>query len=152
MRGEPYAYRNDSSVPSFNDSKPLVIFDGECVLCSAGVQWMIERDPDGETMMAAIQGPVPCALYVHYGLDPDAFDSFMVLRDGVPYLRWRGVCAAARLLPAPWKWFGFAGRVVPDFIGDALYDFVQRNRIGWFGKRDSCLIPDGAVRSRFLPA
>jgi predicted DCC family thiol-disulfide oxidoreductase YuxK len=147
---QPYAYRGDPDVPQFDDAHPLVIFDGECVLCSTGVQWMIERDPNGETKFAAIQEAIPRALYDHYGLDPEEFDSFMVLVDGQPYLRWRGLCAAGRLLPAPWKWLGSAGRIVPDFIGDPIYDFVQRNRIGWFGARDICYLPDAASKRRFL--
>ncbi len=147
---EPYTYRNDPNVPAFDDTKPLVIFDGKCVLCSSGVQWMIARDPDGTAKFAAIQEPVPRALYVHYGLDPDEFDSFMVLGGGLPYLRWRGLCAAGRLLPAPWKWLGSAGRIIPDFIGDPVYNFIQRNRIGWFGKRETCLAPSDKNRARFL--
>ncbi len=148
--GSAYAYRDDPSVPSFDDSKPLVIFDGECVLCSGGVQWMIARDPRGETKFAAIQEPVPRALYAHYDLDADAFDTFMVLMEGRPYLRWRGICAAGRLLPAPWSWLGALGRIVPDFIGNRIYDLVQRNRIGWFGARSTCFIPDSTMRRRFL--
>lgn len=147
---QPYAYRDDPSVPSFDDTKPLIIFDGYCVLCSSGVQWMLARDPKGEARFAAISEPVPHALYCHYGLDPIAFDTFMVLTGGVPHLRWRGLCAAARLMPAPWTWLGAAGRIVPDFIGDAIYDFVQRNRISWFGSRDVCFPPDDEKRHRFL--
>jgi len=145
-----YTYRADPNVPSFDDAHPLVIFDGECVLCSNGVQWMLARDPDGDTRFAVIQEPVPRALYVHYGLDADAFDSFMVLTEGQPYLRWRGLCAAGRLLPAPWKWLGSLGRIVPDVIGDPVYDFIQRNRIGWFGARKTCFAPDQASAHRFL--
>lgn len=87
---QAHACRNDSTVPPFDDSKPIVIFDGNCVLCSSGVQWMLARDPDGDATFAAIQEPVPRALYGHFGLDADAFDTFMVLKDGVPHLRWRG--------------------------------------------------------------
>jgi predicted DCC family thiol-disulfide oxidoreductase YuxK len=147
---QPYSYRSDANIPAFDDSKPLIIFDGKCVLCSSGVQWMLARDPKGETRFAAISEPVPHALYRHYGLDPVSFDTFMVLVDGVPHLRWRGLCAAARLMPSPWRGLGAAGRVVPDFIGDAVYDFVQRNRISWFGSRDVCFAPDWAMRHRFL--
>lgn len=149
---KPYSYRHDTSVPSFDDSKPLIIFDGYCVLCSSGVQWMMARDPEGETVFAAISHEVPHALYRHYGLDAEAFDTFMVLVNGVPHLRWRGVCAAARLMPAPWKWLGSLGRFVPGFIGDALYDFVQRNRINWFGAREACYAPQPQTRKRFLLA
>ena len=51
---EAYSYRNDPSVPAFDDSRPLVIFDGECVLCSNGIQWMFARDPKGVTKFAVI--------------------------------------------------------------------------------------------------
>ncbi|MEO1136378.1 MAG: DCC1-like thiol-disulfide oxidoreductase family protein [Pseudomonadota bacterium] len=147
---KPYSYASDPDVPSFDDSKPLIIFDGYCALCSSGVQWMMARDPEGEAVFAAISDDLPRALYLHYGLDPDVFDTFMVLHEGVPHLRWKGLSAAARVMPAPWKWLGSVGRIVPDFIGDAIYDFVQRNRIGWFGARETCFIPDEKSAMRFL--
>ncbi len=147
---DAYSYRVDALVPPFDDSAPLLIFDGKCVLCSSGVQWMLKRDPEGETKFAAIQDEIPRALYAHYGLDADQFDTFMVLADGRPHLRWAGAIAAARTLPAPWVWLGQAGRIVPGFIGDAVYDFVQRNRIGWFGRRETCFVPPETARRRFL--
>ena len=150
MRKIPYSYRSDPSVPSFDDSAPLLIFDGDCVLCSTGVQWMLGRDPTGKTRFAAIQQAIPRALYAHYRLDAERFDTFMVLKDGRPHVRWAGILAAARTLPAPWSRLGAAGRLVPGFIGDALYDVVQRNRIGWFGRRDACFAPSEAQRRRFL--
>lgn len=152
FRPDAYTYRNDPAAPEFDDSAPIIIFDGQCVLCSSGVQWMLRRDPEGVTRFAAIQEAIPRALYAHYGLDAEEFDTFMVLKDGRPQLRWAGVLAAARTLPAPWKWLGAAGRIVPRSIGDALYDVLQRNRFGWFGRRDACFLPAAEVRRRFLPS
>jgi predicted DCC family thiol-disulfide oxidoreductase YuxK len=145
-----YSYRNDASVPAFDDTRPLLIFDGLCVLCSSGVHWMLARDPAGTSQFAAIQDPIPQALYRHYDLDARLFDTFMVLEAGVPHLKWAGALAAARTLPAPWCWLGAIGRVVPHAIGDPLYDWVQRNRITWFGRRETCLRPSAAQHSRFL--
>ncbi len=150
MQPAPFSYRSDPSVPDFDDAQPLLIFDGLCVLCSTGVQWMLQRDPIGRTRFAAVQQPLPRALYAHYGLDADRFDTFMVLSGGVPYTRWAGVLAAAQSLPAPWSWLGRLGRVVPDVAGDVIYDWVQRNRMSWFGSRASCLSPDARQRTRFL--
>ena len=150
MQETPYSYRNDPAVPPFDDAAPLIIFDGDCVMCSAGVQWMLARDPAGATRFAAIQEEIPRALYVHYHLDAARFDTFMVLKDGRPFLRWAGVLAAARLMPAPWRWLGQAGRIVPGLIGDALYDVVQRNRIKWFGRRPVCFVPPETAKRRFL--
>lgn len=146
----PYSYRADPSVPPFDDSYPIVIFDGHCVLCSSGVQWMLSRDPRGTARFAAIQSALPKALYRHYGLDWERFDTFMVLDRGIPHLRWAGVIAAARTMPAPWRWLGWAGRIVPNFVGDRIYDVVQRNRIRWFGARDVCLAPNETIARRFL--
>jgi len=138
-----------SRAPAGTD-RPLIIFDGHCVLCSTGVAWMMKRDPHGEYRFAAIQQPAARAIYVKHGLDPDAFDTFMVYAAGRAQIRWRGVLAAARLMPPPWRWMGTAGRAIPDCLGDRLYDFVQRNRIGWFGKRETCLAPSAAQRHRFV--
>ncbi|MFT3730765.1 MAG: DCC1-like thiol-disulfide oxidoreductase family protein [Hyphomicrobium sp.] len=145
-----YSYRDDTAVPAFADERPIVIFDGECVLCSGGVQWMLDRDPAGATRFAVIQDPWARALYRHYGLDADAFDTFMVLKDGLPYTRWAGVLAAARLLPQPWRALGFVGRLVPDFLGDRIYDWVQRNRLRWFGTRETCRRPKPEEMPRFV--
>lgn len=147
-----HTYRNDPTVPPFDDSAPLIVFDGHCVLCSRGVEWMLARDPNGNSRFTAIQDPLPQALYRHYGLDSDRFDTFMVLADGVPNLRWAGVLAAARTMPAPWRGLGRLGRIVPNAIGDRLYDWVQRNRIGWFGKREACFRLDDRNARRFLSA
>lgn len=150
MSKSAYSYRTDSTVPAFDDSAPLVIFDGHCTLCSAGIDWMLARDPKGTSRFAVIQDVVPRALYAHYELDAETFDTFMVLDRGVAHTRWRGVVAAGRTLPKPWSALAVVARLVPDAIGDRLYDWVQRHRIAWFGARDTCRRPAEHERSRFL--
>lgn len=150
MKTAPFSYRADPAVPAFDDSEPLFIFDGFCVLCSEGVRWMLKRDPKGATRFITVQSTLARAIYAHYGLDPDDFDTFMVLKDGVPHPRYRGWLEAAKTMPAPWRWLGYAGHIVPGFIGDAFYDFIQKNRFQWFGRRDACLVPDDAATARFL--
>lgn len=150
MKFSAFSYRADPSVPSFDDSEPVFIFDGFCVLCSAGVKWMLARDPKGTTRFVIVQSPLARAIYAHYGLDPDDFDTFLVLKNGVPYLRYRGWLEALKTMPAAWRWLGFAGRIVPTFIGDPIYDVIQKNRFDWFGRRETCLVPEAAMKARFL--
>lgn len=40
--------------------------------------------------------------------------------------------------------------VVPRFIRDAVYDLVARNRYRWFGKQESCMIPDPELKKLFI--
>ncbi len=147
---KPYSYRDDPRVPPFDDRAPLIIFDGLCVLCSSGVQWMLARDPNGISQFATIQQPLPRALYRHYNLDADRFDTFMVVADGIAYTRWAGVVAAGRTLPQPWRILAGIARLVPAVVGDWFYDIVQRNRLRWFGSRQACLAPTAQHRARFL--
>jgi predicted DCC family thiol-disulfide oxidoreductase YuxK len=150
MQRAPFSYRSDPTVPTFDDDQPLLIFDGLCVLCSSGVQWMLARDPGGTSRFAVIQSPIPRALYRHYHLDADRFDTFMVLSDGIAHVKWQGLLAAARSLPAPWRWLGQIGRVVPSILGDVIYDVLQRNRLAWFGSRAVCYVPVPGQTLRFL--
>ncbi len=158
MSAKPYSYRDDAAVPAFDDTPPLIIFDGLCVLCAGGVQWMLARDPDGCCRFAAIQEPIPQALYRHFGLDAAAFDTFLVLSEGVAHTKWAGVLAAARTLPQPWRALAMVGCVIPRSLGDWLYDIVQRHRLNWFGKRldvfnvttHRCLAPQAMQRRRLL--
>ena len=145
-----YSYRTDPAVPDFDNSRPILIFDGMCVLCSGGVQFMMRHDRSGTCSFATIQHPVPQALYQHYGLDATRFTTFMVLADGIPHTKWRGLLAAAKLMGGVWKVLGFVGGLLPSALGDLIYDVVQNNRLQWFGSRTSCYMPSQAERTRFL--
>ncbi|MEZ5922240.1 MAG: DCC1-like thiol-disulfide oxidoreductase family protein, partial [Parvularculaceae bacterium] len=68
----------------------------------------------------------------------------------VAYGKWRGWLETAKAMPAPWRWLGFLGAIIPPPLDDAIYDIIQRNRFGWFGKRAECLVPDEALAARFL--
>jgi predicted DCC family thiol-disulfide oxidoreductase YuxK len=150
--GEPlaYSYRADGAVPKFDDSRPLLIFDGLCVLCSGGVQFMLRHDRNKTCRFTVVQDPVPQALYLHYGLDATRFTTFMVLADGVPHTKWQGLLAAAKLMGGIWKPLGVIGGFVPSFLGNWIYDVVQNNRLQWFGSRATCFLPSEIERRRFL--
>ncbi len=40
---EAFSYRDDPAVPPFPDDRPLIIFDGHCVLCSNFVQFILRH-------------------------------------------------------------------------------------------------------------
>lgn len=142
-----YSYRADPCVPSFPDDLPLILFDGECVMCSAGAQFVLRRDRAGLHRLAVTQSPLGRALYAHYGLDADATN--LLIADGRAYTRSAAVIGVARRLGWPWSLLS-VGRVVPRFARDSLYGLVARNRIRWFGRREVCLTPPPDAADRFL--
>jgi predicted DCC family thiol-disulfide oxidoreductase YuxK len=48
-----------------------------------------------------------------------------------------------------WKIF-LVFSVLPKSLRNFIYDLVANNRYSWFGKDDSCMIPNKEIKSRFL--
>ena len=49
---------------------PIVLFDAECVLCSANAQFILSHDKTGRFHLASIRGAVGSELFRRHGLDP----------------------------------------------------------------------------------
>ena len=52
-------------------------------------------------------------------------------------------------LPAPWRWLRVV-RIVPETWRDRAYDWLAANRYRLMGRRKTCMVPDPAVRARFV--
>ncbi len=135
---EPYSYRADPAVPRFPDDRPLILFDGVCVLCSGFARFVLRHDRTATFRVAAAQSPLGQALYRHYGLDPVAFETNVVLDEGRAHLKLAAFVAVMRRLPWPWRTATVLG-LLPRRVADGLYDRIARNRYAVFGRRDSCL-------------
>jgi len=145
----PYAYRGDPAVPAFADDKPVIIFDGTCVLCSGFAQFIMRRDKTRMFRLLAAQTPLGIALYEHFGLDPVDQESMILLEGGRAYLKADGAMMIFAKLGLPWS-LTRIGRILPNVLQDRLYDLVAQNRYRLFGKRETCFRPDPAEADRFL--
>lgn len=144
---EPFSYRMDRTVPAFDDSRPLFIFDGTCVLCSGGAGWIMRHDRARKIAFASAQGKLGAALYRHYGLALD--DSYLLLIDGRAYGLSEGYFQVLRVLGGPWR-LGEGLRIVPRRIRDAAYRLIARNRYRWFGRADHCALLSREQRERLI--
>ena len=95
------------------------------------------------------QSPLGHALYVHYGLDPQDYETNILIADGVAWFKSEAGIRMARGLGLPWSLAGVL-RVLPLTWRDRFYEFVARNRLRIFGRRDSCYRPDPSYQDRFL--
>ena len=83
----PYSYRTDPSVPAFPDDKPIIVFDGLCVFCSASARFVLRFDRHARFRLLPAQSALGRALYVHYGLDPEDYESNILIADGKVWLK-----------------------------------------------------------------
>lgn len=144
-----HSYRADPAVPGFDDSQPLIVFDGVCVLCSGFARFVIARDREGAFRFATAQSPLGQALYRHFGLDPTEYETNIVLADGIAYGELGSAAQVLARLPRPWRWLRVIGRI-PEPLSGWLYRRIARNRYRLFGKRETCMVPPPDWRGRFL--
>jgi len=142
-----YSYRADPQVPPFDDSRPLFVFDGICVLCSGGASRIMRHDRAARIAFAPAQGAIGQALYRHYGLAMD--DTYLFVVDGRAYGLSEGYFQVARVLGGTWRLAG-ALRLIPRVLRDAAYRLVARNRYRWFGTAGQCALLTPEQRSRLL--
>jgi predicted DCC family thiol-disulfide oxidoreductase YuxK len=119
------------------------------VLCSRSAQFVLRHDGRGVYRLLAAQTPLGHALYVHYGLDPQDYESMILIADGVAWLRSEAVIRIAEGLGPPWSLAAVA-RVLPRVWRDRMYGALARNRFRVFGRRDTCYLPDPRHADRFL--
>ncbi|WP_299322746.1 thiol-disulfide oxidoreductase DCC family protein [Parasphingopyxis sp.] len=144
-----YGWRTDPAVPDFDDSQPLIVFDGDCVLCSRSMRLILRFDRARRFRLTPAQGEIGQALYRHLGLPTDAFETYLLIADGRIYQRSTAVAQIARRLGWPWK-AGAALAIIPRPVRDALYNLVARHRYRLFGRKAACGIADPALRDRML--
>jgi predicted DCC family thiol-disulfide oxidoreductase YuxK len=148
-RRQPYSYRQDAAVPAFPDTHPIIVFDGLCGFCSAWVRFVLRFDRHARFRLLAGQSALGQALYVHYGLNPDDFESNILIEDGVAAFKADACLRMAGGLGAPWSLSRFL-RILPMRWLDAAYDLIARNRLRIWGKRDTCFLPEPRFKDRFL--
>lgn len=144
-----YSYRTDPNVPKFTDDRAVLVFDGYCVMCSGFMRFIMRKDQRHYFRLLPAQSPLGEALYTHYGLKAGDYDSVLLIEDGQVRVKWDASLAVFEGLGWPWK-LAMIGPVLPTFLANPLYDFIARNRIKWFGRREICMLPTAESQARFL--
>lgn len=129
--------------------RPIILFDAECVLCSANAQFVLKHDRTRHFRLASMQDDVGAAFYRQHGMDPRDPSSILVIEEGRVRRDSDAVLSIYEGLGFPWRVFG-ALRMVPGFVRDPVYRWVARNRYRLFGKRESCWVAPPEYADRVL--
>jgi predicted DCC family thiol-disulfide oxidoreductase YuxK len=146
---EAYSYRRDPAVPEFPDDRPIVVFDGYCALCSGWAQFILRHDRRRKFRLLRAQSPLGRALYVHYGLDPENYETNILVERGIAFFKSEACIRIAEGLGLPWS-LAVVLRILTRSLRDWLYGFLARNRLRVFGRRAACYVPGPDAHDRFL--
>ncbi|MEL6429425.1 MAG: DCC1-like thiol-disulfide oxidoreductase family protein [Planctomycetota bacterium] len=129
---------------------PVLFYDGECGLCARSVRFVLDHERDDTLRFAPLQSELGRAVAARAGLDPDTPSTLVLLgADGEIAKKSTAALRLARHLRMPWRLVR-VGLVVPPFLRNAVYDFIAKRRMKWFGGAESCALPTRAELARML--
>ncbi len=128
---------------------PIILFDGYCNLCSSGVQFVLNRDKKGIFRFLPMQSERINILNEKYSFDLGIPETVILIEGNKFYKRSGAVLRILRRLNFPLNLL-WGLIIIPVFIRDPVYSWIAKNRFRWFGKRQSCFIPDIRWKDRFI--
>lgn len=140
---------DDSAGRAATDEGPIIFFDGVCAMCNRFVDLVLRVDRRGVFKFAPLQGETARRLLPVLPDNPAEWS--------VVYLDERGIhdqsdasLEVYHRLGGLWTLLGLL-RFVPKGFRDRVYRIVATNRYRWFGRRETCRVPQPEERERFLP-
>ncbi len=121
------------------ETKDIIIFDGECNLCNGVVGWLLNFAPKNLFHFTPFQSPEGQALLRQHGFPTQQLDTVILIDEDGLKTHSDGFLKIIAKIP---KWQRVAALLafIPRLIRDGIYKLASRNRVKWFGKSSSCSI------------
>jgi len=132
-----------------NTLSPLIIYDGVCHLCNRSVNFILKQDRKKIFCFTPFQSSFAGNLLKDNSIDLNAMETVILFIDGKFYTRSDAALKIALLLGGKWGLF-YPLYIFPKFMRNGFYNIISRNRYKWFGKADSCIIPNQETQERFI--
>ena len=127
----------------------IILFDGDCNLCSRAVQFVLRRDRLRLFHYAALQSVAGQRIVQELGVGKPRFETVLLVKKGKVFVASSAVLEIVKNLPG--GWFLLYGLiVVPRPVRDFFYRVIAKKRSRLFGKRSQCLVSVQGWEDRFL--
>ena len=131
--------------------KPLIIFyDGYCVLCNFWVRKLCSWDRKDRLRFTSLDSPAAEVMIEKTNFDRTQFDSVVVWdQHNTPLAESAAVFKVLEALGGLW-YFLYVFKILPTIFLNCIYKSVAKNRYRWFGKKESCPLPEPSIVRKFL--
>jgi predicted DCC family thiol-disulfide oxidoreductase YuxK len=132
-----------------NKQSHVIYFDGVCNLCNGFVDFVIRRDKKNWFRFASLQSAAGQKICEELKLPSGQLQTVVLYKNGQYLTKSKAAIYIIGSLGFPWSLFKIFN-IVPTFISNAVYDIIARNRLNWFGKRDTCRLPNEHEKELFI--
>jgi len=125
----------------------LYVFDGQCLLCSRLVGFLVKRDRNQCLKLATAQSAAGRAEYISIRLDPDAMETAILRIGDRTWVNLDLFIEGLALCGWPWKAARFL-HILPRSFSDWLYRRIANNRKRF--NHGICPMPTPEIRARLI--
>ncbi len=129
------------------NKKSILFFDGNCGLCNRSVKFILKKEKNQELIFSPLQSDFAKKTLQPFNLQ-EQLDSVVLLENGIIYLQSSAALRVTKYLKGLWPLM-MVFIIVPTFIRNAVYNYIARNRITWFGMANYCEMMTPDLRKRF---
>lgn len=131
------------------DSYSILIFDGECNLCNTWVKLVLRFDKKQRFKFCSLQSEIGRKL-IGDKISHETLPVTVVLIENEKlYTHSTAALRVAQHLAFPVSML-VVFKIIPIKVRDGIYNWIARNRYKWFGKQQSCMVPEANIMHRFL--
>ena len=134
-----YVYSTIKQLIMENQTKEIIIFDGECNLCNGVVGWLLKFAPEDLFQFVAFQSSYGQQLLQEYGFPTERLDTVILIDETGVKTHSDGFLKIISKIPK-WKRVAALLAFIPRMIRDFIYKTASKNRVKWFGQSNSCTI------------
>jgi predicted DCC family thiol-disulfide oxidoreductase YuxK len=127
----------------------IVFFDGVCILCNRSVDFLLKKDYKKRLKFASLQSESATNFLQQDQYHPFNEDTIIFYDEGRFFTKSTAVLKIAGNLGFPYYAVVILF-IIPRPLRDWVYDYIARNRIRWFGQRETCRVPDPGTAGRIL--
>ena len=127
-------------------NKTVVFYDGDCGFCSWSVQYIL-KNRKKEVYFMPLQSPNAIEIIEEFG-EKIEMDTLFYFENGKLFKKWSAILKISSKLNFTNKTLGFLGHLIPNFIGDKIYDAIASRRKKIMGEK--CFLPSQKEKKLFL--
>lgn len=127
----------------------ILLFDGYCNLCNGCVKFVLKHEKNNKVSFASLQSETGRTLLIKYQIDASTIDSLVLIENGKAFIKSSAALKLSKYLKGLYP-LCMSFMIIPPFIRNWVYDYIAKHRYKWFGKSETCMIPDKNVANRFL--